>query len=92
MVTSTDCLHSQNWLVNDSGDYIALNLEELTLPEKPYRLYRFLTELEDILDNITDDCLRIQAIMPLVRKWSLANHQLTPVGRYNSCMMSMNFL
>jgi predicted metal-dependent enzyme (double-stranded beta helix superfamily) len=49
---------------------IALNPGELALPEKPYRLYQFLTELEDILDHnhITDDCLRIQAIVPLVRK------------------------
>ncbi|NJL81120.1 MAG: cupin [Richelia sp. RM2_1_2] len=68
MANSTDCIDSQNWLVNDDGESIRLNLEELALPEKPYRLYRFLTEVEDILDNINDNDLRIQKIMPLVRK------------------------
>jgi len=76
MTTSTDYMHSQNWLVNDSGDYIPLNLEEPALPEKPYRLYRFLTEVEDILDNIIDDGLRIQTIMPLVRKLLASSYWL----------------
>lgn len=37
------------------------------LPQ-PYRLYRFLTDLEDILTTTVDDQLRLQAICPLVRK------------------------
>jgi predicted metal-dependent enzyme (double-stranded beta helix superfamily) len=76
MTNSINYIHSQNWLANDSGDYIALNLEELTLPEKPYRLYRFLAEVEDILDNIIDDGLRIQTIMPLVRKLLASSYWL----------------
>nr|WP_245912316.1 cupin [Calothrix elsteri] len=66
----------QNWLVKNDGDCVVLNSEELTLPEKPYRLYRFLTELEDILETITDDCLRIQQIMPLVRKLLASSYWL----------------
>ncbi|GJD16979.1 conserved hypothetical protein [Rivularia sp. IAM M-261] len=71
-----DCTECQNWLVTDGGDCVALNLEELALPEKPYRLYRFLTELEDILDTITNDSFRIQAIIPLVRKLLASSYWL----------------
>lgn len=35
---------------------------------QPYRLYRFLTDLEDVLNQIMDDQLRLQAIAPLVRQ------------------------
>ena len=35
---------------------------------KPYRLYRFLTDLETILDDIKDEQKRLQTIGPLVRK------------------------
>jgi predicted metal-dependent enzyme (double-stranded beta helix superfamily) len=69
-------VESQNWLVTEGGEFIALTLEELALPEKPYRLYRFLTELEDILDTVTDDCLRIRAITPLVRKLLASSYWL----------------
>jgi predicted metal-dependent enzyme (double-stranded beta helix superfamily) len=51
-------------------------VSNLALPEKPYRLYRFLTEVEDILDRITSDCDRIQAIMPLVRKLLASSYWL----------------
>ncbi|MEM7553278.1 MAG: cupin [Cyanobacteria bacterium P01_A01_bin.84] len=69
-------IESQNWLLNDNGECVALHLEELENPEKPYRLYRFLTELEDILDCITDDCDRICAIAPLVRKLLASSYWL----------------
>jgi hypothetical protein len=55
---------SQSWLVNGDGDCIALAVDELELPQQPYRLYRFLTELEDILDTVADDHDRIRAIAP----------------------------
>ncbi len=47
-------------------------LNTLESDQKPYRLYRFLTELEEVLFEISDDALRLQAIVPLVRK--LLNH------------------
>ncbi|BAZ70248.1 MAG: cupin [Pelatocladus maniniholoensis HA4357-MV3] len=69
-------IQSQDWLVKDSGDCVALHLQELALPEKPYRLYRFLTELEDILDTVDDNCARIRAIAPLVRKLLTSSYWL----------------
>jgi predicted metal-dependent enzyme (double-stranded beta helix superfamily) len=59
----------QDWFVTNEGQCHPLEVvsqaEELT---RPYRLYRFLSELEDVLDRITDDQQRLQAICPLVRK------------------------
>jgi predicted metal-dependent enzyme (double-stranded beta helix superfamily) len=68
VVEENRCVESQNWLLTNDGHCIALPLDELELPEKPYRLYRFLTELEDILDTVEDDYNRIRAIAPRVRK------------------------
>ncbi|MGJ3250571.1 MAG: cupin [Elainellaceae cyanobacterium] len=41
--------------------------DEFVSPIAPYRLYRFLTDLEDVLAAEPDDVQRIQAIAPLVR-------------------------
>ena len=57
----------QDWLVQNNSSYEEYYPEE-NISDKPYRLYRFLTDLEDILDNIPDDYDRIKAICPLVRK------------------------
>lgn len=59
---------SQDWLLTAAGDCLPLWLEELDLPPQPYRLYRFLTQVEDILEQIPDDEARICAIAPLTRK------------------------
>jgi predicted metal-dependent enzyme (double-stranded beta helix superfamily) len=47
----------------------------------PYRLYRFLTDLEDVLERIQDDRLRLQAICPLVRRLLTSSDwlQITPL-------------
>jgi predicted metal-dependent enzyme (double-stranded beta helix superfamily) len=59
----------QNWLVTEDGQ---CNIDEAATPTEefnhPYRLYRFLTDLEDVLDRISDDYLRLQEIYPLVRR------------------------
>jgi len=59
----------QDWHVTNDGRCNAGNMmsqaEELT---RPYRLYRFLTDLEDVLERLTDDQLRLKAIAPLVRQ------------------------
>ncbi|NJK60280.1 MAG: cupin [Oscillatoriales cyanobacterium SM2_1_8] len=59
----------QNWLVNDEGRCEAWAegpaLEDGT---PPYRLYRFLTELEDLLIEVGDNRQRLRGICPLVRK------------------------
>ncbi|MCY7321028.1 MAG: cupin [Phormidesmis sp. CAN_BIN36] len=58
-----------DWLVADDSQCKAL--EGFSQPKElvePYRLYRFLTDLEDVLNQVTDDQLRLQAIAPLVRQ------------------------
>jgi predicted metal-dependent enzyme (double-stranded beta helix superfamily) len=63
----------QNWFVDNDGlIQKGVTHEEIDSNQQPYRLYRFLTELENVLNQIADDALRLQAIVPLVRK--LLNH------------------
>lgn len=59
-----DC---ENWIVLDDCTREAYYPRETALPADPYRLFRFLTDLEDILLNTQDDRDRAKAIMPLVR-------------------------
>lgn len=58
----------ENWLVNNQGEcqpyFPSLDQEFL----EPYRLYRFLTDLENILGMDIDEERRIQAIIPAVRQ------------------------
>jgi predicted metal-dependent enzyme (double-stranded beta helix superfamily) len=56
-----------DWLVSDSGESERLP-SSIDFPDTPYRLYRFLTDLEDILENIQDDRHRLIKIFPLVRR------------------------
>jgi predicted metal-dependent enzyme (double-stranded beta helix superfamily) len=58
----------QDWLVNNEGQYtaVAATLPSRKMPQ-PYRLYRFLTDLEDILVQVPDDRSRLELIRPLVR-------------------------
>ena len=68
----------QDWLVDNNSE--CLPLKTISNPSKSassYRLYRFLTDLEDILENTKDDAHRLGAIAeserlrliaPLVRK------------------------
>ena len=48
----------------------------MALPDRPYRLYRFLTELEDILERESDEVERIRAIAPRVRKLLTSSYWL----------------
>lgn len=57
----------QDYLVTDDSLCQGFIPEEVESPAEPYRLYRFLTDLEDILDEEPDDAKRIQRIAPLVR-------------------------
>ncbi|MFB2980106.1 cupin [Microseira sp. BLCC-F43] len=67
----------QDWFVTNDGQCNAFEVasydRDLT---HPYRLYRFLTALEDVLDRIADDRLRLQAICPLVRKLLISSSWL----------------
>ncbi len=59
-----DC---QNWIVDDSATCHEIFPNPHTSAVEPYRLYRFLTELEDVLAAIPDDRQRLEAIVPRVR-------------------------
>ncbi len=62
-------LTNQDWLITDAGEAInCTNTIQEDFVEQSYRLYRFLTDLEDILTNIEGDRDRLKAIRPLVRK------------------------
>ena len=67
---------AQDWLVNNESQCISFesmqkDLQEDSFTEKypiPYRLYRFLTDVENIIWQEADDRLRLQKICPLVRR------------------------
>ena len=62
-------LTNQDWLITDAGEAInCTNAIQEDFVEQSYRLYRFLTDLEDILTNVEDDRDRLKAIRPFVRK------------------------
>jgi predicted metal-dependent enzyme (double-stranded beta helix superfamily) len=60
---------SNQWIVDHSGKPTILPPcpQEITT-DRPYRLYRFLTEVEDILEAIEDPILQLRAIVPRVRR------------------------
>ncbi len=64
---------NQDWLVTGEGLSIDCDsTDPLQKLEHPYRLYRFLTDVEDVLIAEADDRLRLEKIRPLVRQ--LLNH------------------
>ncbi|MDJ0903607.1 MAG: cupin [Xenococcus sp. MO_188.B8] len=75
-MTENERENYSNWIIdNDSSRQTYATLEP-DLPEQPYRLYRFLTDLEDILLTIPDDRDRLKAIFPLVRKLLMSSYWL----------------
>jgi predicted metal-dependent enzyme (double-stranded beta helix superfamily) len=57
------------WLVDHHGKALSLHPSILDIAEdSPYRLYRFLTEVEDILTTIHDPIEQLQAIVPRVQR------------------------
>jgi predicted metal-dependent enzyme (double-stranded beta helix superfamily) len=58
---------NHNWLVTDDGQCREFGNAEIAEPAEYYRLYRFLTDLEDLLKVTHDDVARLEAITPLVR-------------------------
>ncbi|NJL91346.1 MAG: cupin [Coleofasciculaceae cyanobacterium SM2_1_6] len=66
-------MSEQDWLVTNDSECIPFTdvPDDDTSEDwltKPYRLYRFLTDLEDIIWQESDDRLRLQRICPLVRR------------------------
>jgi predicted metal-dependent enzyme (double-stranded beta helix superfamily) len=72
---------NQDFWVGEEGKCITWEVspQDATLTQ-PYRLYRFLTDLEDILEQEPDDKRRLTLICPLVRRllnsstWLLDNY------------------
>lgn len=70
-------MESHDWLVTDSGQCQAcVLLNESEWPTSTYRLYRFLTEVEDILLQVQEERRRLQAIRPLVRRLLTSSYWL----------------
>ena len=69
-------MENSNWLITDEGSLCTIGDPNIPEPKATYRLYRFLTELDDILDRVKDDLSRIQAIIPLVRKLLISSYWL----------------
>jgi len=74
-------METQNWLVTDEADYHAFGTPEIPACDGPegariYRLYRFLSDLDDILETYSDDISRLKAITPLVRRLLISSYWL----------------
>lgn len=69
-------MESSDWLVIENGDCLACNLQESETSTGYYRLYRFLTDVEDILESIKDDRQRLEQIRPLVRRLLTSSYWL----------------
>jgi len=68
-VNVSQSTEAQDWLVDGQGECNSLAGSKLApWGDRPYRLYRFLTDLEDVLERSQDDRQRLQAICPLVRQ------------------------
>ncbi len=69
-------MENSDWLVTDDGHLHTLGAVNAQEPERVYRLYRFLTDLEDVLAAVADDPQRLRAIAPLVRTLLLSSYWL----------------
>jgi predicted metal-dependent enzyme (double-stranded beta helix superfamily) len=61
----------QDWLATDKGICLPAKADKqdnVAKEIRPYWLYRFLTDIEDIIEQETDDRRRLQKICPLVRR------------------------
>lgn len=67
---------NHNWLATDDGQCRPFGHPHVSEPGQYYRLYRFLTDLEDILATFHDDISRLEAITPLVRKLLTSSYWL----------------
>lgn len=62
-------MKNHDWFVTGDGQYQACKpVREWELLQENYRLYRFLTELEDILHDVQDESSRLPEIRSLVRR------------------------
>lgn len=76
MLPIPDMMESNDWLVTENGDCIDCTVEESEPSTDYYRLYRFLTDVEDILKTTKDDRQRLDKIRPLVRRLLISSYWL----------------
>jgi predicted metal-dependent enzyme (double-stranded beta helix superfamily) len=70
-----------DWLVTADGQCEACEIpDNWEWSTKPYRLYRFLSDLEDILQDKSSDRERLAALRPLVRRLLTSSYWL--LGEY----------
>jgi predicted metal-dependent enzyme (double-stranded beta helix superfamily) len=81
-------MSDRDWLVTNDSQCVPLEgwaesiATQIYWSSKPYRLHRFLTDVEDIIWHESDDRVRLQKICPLVRRllnsseWILSNFSL----------------
>ncbi|MCA1995461.1 MAG: cupin [Coleofasciculus sp. S288] len=62
-------MKNKDWLVTEDGQYQACkSVREWDLLRHPYRFYRFLTEVEDVLSHVTNEIRCLPEIRLLVRR------------------------
>jgi predicted metal-dependent enzyme (double-stranded beta helix superfamily) len=62
-------MKGRDWLLTGEGQYQACkSVRAWDLLRENYRLYRFLTEVEDVLKNVDDESSRLPEIRMLVRR------------------------
>lgn len=66
----------ENWIVNNHSVAEAYYPPDTPLSADPYRLFRFLTDLEDIVNSTPEDLERLRAIAPLVRNLLTSSYWL----------------
>jgi len=69
-------MENADWLMTDDGQLHHLGSTDIELPQQVYRLYNFLTDLDQVLEKFQDDVSRIKAIMPLIRKLLISSYWL----------------
>ena len=72
----SELTENQNWLVTAEGHCQPFGSIEVEEPKRTYRLFHFLTDLENILDATPDDRRRLEAITPRVRQLLISSYWL----------------
>lgn len=68
---------NRDWIVQNDGKYEVREILDPAVDfNSPYRLYRFLTDVEDIVNNISNDYQILQGIRPLVRRLLISSSWL----------------
>ena len=73
---NSELIENQNLLVTADGQCQPFGSIEVEEHERIYRLFRFLTDLENILDATPDDRKRLEAITPRVRQLLISSYWL----------------